>query len=677
MSSPAPRIPEPHQPKVGQVASMAAARQVELDEDEQREQAVSLLSVFIGGGLLAVGWAWGAVFPDQASVGSIVQLLAVVIVSWPVFQQAAEGFAAKDPGSYTEQLVALAILAAVVIGDFITAGMVPLLMEVGHLLEERSVMGARAAIEGIQKLQARRATVVVDGEERSVDPEDLEIGSTIVVRPGETIPADGVVIQGASSVDQAYITGESLHEDVGPGSPVFAGTINLDGLIRAEVKGVGDDTALGRVIALLQEAEDSKAPITRLLERYAAAYLPIVLAIAAIVLFTTGEVDRAIAVLVVACPCALVLSGPVAMVAALAVASRWGILIKGSSFLERVSEVDTVVLDKTGTVTLGTLSVLSLNPVDGVDETELLAVAGCCGHGSLHPVSRAAVVAAREAGLEPNPPAVLREIAGQGVEAEAEEGLLRMGRASWLSELGLDAVPAAASTGIAVHVARDGAVLGWLELADTPRPEAAETLQSLRTLGAQRLVLLTGDRERVAAEVAEQLGFDDFEAEVLPERKAELVAEEQAAGRRVMMVGDGVNDALALHSADVGVAVGAVINEVALGGADIGLMGNDLKRLPQMVDLANRTRHTINLNVLVGGGFSIMMLTAAAVGLINPMVGALLHNGGAIFVVMNSARLLVDPVDEAIAAPDVETANEETAGSDPASSDHAAIEAQS
>ena len=677
MSSPAPRIPEPPQPKVGQVASMAAARQVELDEDEQREQAVSLLSVFIGGGLLAVGWVWGAVFPDQASVGSIVQLVAVVIVSWPVFQQAAEGFAARDPGSYTEQLVALAILAAVVIGDFITAGMVPLLMEVGHLLEERSVMGARAAIEGIQKLQARRATVVDNGEERSVDPEDLEIGSTIVVRPGETIPADGVVLQGASSVDQAYITGESLHEDVGPGSPVFAGTINLDGLIRAEVKGVGDDTALGRVIALLQEAEDSKAPITRLLERYAAAYLPIVLAIAAIVLFTTGEVERAIAVLVVACPCALVLSGPVAMVAALAAASRWGILIKGSSFLERVSEVDTVVLDKTGTVTLGTLSVLSLNPVDGVDETELLTVAGCCGHGSLHPVSRAAVVAAREAGLEPHPPAVLREIAGQGVEAEAEEGLLRMGRASWLGELGLDAAPAAASTGIAVHVARDGAVLGWLELADTPRPEAAETLQSLRTLGAQRLVLLTGDRERVAAEVAEQLGFDDFEAEVLPERKAELVAEEQAAGRRVMMVGDGVNDALALHSADVGVAVGAVINEVALGGADIGLMGNDLKRLPQMVDLANRTRHTINLNVLVGGGFSIMMLTAAAVGLINPMVGALLHNGGAIFVVMNSARLLVDPVDEPVAAPDVETANEEMAERDPVSDKDAAIAEQS
>ena len=634
-------------PRVGQVASMAAARQVELDAEEQREQALDLLSVFIGGGLLAVGSAWGFFFPSQASVGAIVQLLAVGIVSWPIFKQAALGFAAKDPGSYTEQLVALAILAAVVIGDFITAGMVPLLMEVGHLLEERSVMGARAAIEGIQKLQARQATLLEDGKERSVQPEELKIGDTIVIRPGETIPADAVVLQGLSSVDQAYVTGESMHEDVGPGSPVFAGTINLDGFLRAEVKGVGNDTALGRVIALLQEAEGSKAPITRLLERYAAAYLPIVLAIAGIVLFTTGQVERAIAVLVVACPCALVLSGPVAMVAALAVASRWGILIKGSSFLERVSEVDTVVLDKTGTVTLGTLSVLSVNPMEGVTEAELLEVAGSCGHGSLHPVSRATVAAALAAGIEPMAPVSLREEAGKGVEAETENGVLRLGRATWLAELGLRVEPAETTTGIAVHIARGEKVLGWLEMADTPRPEAAEALRGLRALGAKRLVLLTGDREHVAAKVADQLGFDAYEAEVLPERKAELVAEEQAKGRRVMMVGDGVNDALALHGADVGVAVGAVINEVALGGADIALMGNNLNRLPQMVDLANRTRNAINLNVFVGGGFSILMLTAAAGGLINPMVGALLHNGGAIFVVMNSARLLVEPsVDE-------------------------------
>jgi Cd2+/Zn2+-exporting ATPase len=627
-------------PRVGAVASMAAARQVELDDEEQRELAMRLASVLIGGGLLALGWAWGRFQPDQATVAAVVQLVAVVVVSWPVFRQSIEGFFAKDPGSYTEQLVALAILAAVVIGDFTTAGLVPLLMEVGHLLEERSVMGARAAIEGISKLHARSATLLEGGQERVVATEDLRGGDLVVVRPGETIPADAVVVEGRSSVDQSSVTGESMHEDVGPGSRVFAGTVNLDGLVRLEVKGVGNETALGRVMELLREAEESKAPITRLLERYATAYLPIVLAVAAVVLFATGKVDRAIAVLVVACPCALVLSGPVAMVAALAVAAKWSILIKGSSFLERVSEVDTVVLDKTGTVTLGALSVLGVHPAEGLAPEELLRVAARCGHGSLHPVSRAAVQAARDRGVAFEPPVQLREQAGQGVEAETREGLLRLGRASWLSERGLQLPDVHPGRGIAVFVARDDVVLGWLELADTPRPEAAEALAGLRALGAQRLVLLTGDREQVAASVAEQLGFDAYEAEVLPERKAELVAAEQAAGRRVMMVGDGVNDALALHSADVGVAVGAVINEVALGGADIALMGNNLARLPQMVDLANRTRRTVNLNVLVGVGFSVLMLTLAAVGVISPLWGALLHNGGAIFVVVNSARLL-------------------------------------
>ncbi len=633
-------------PRVGRVASMAAARQVELEPEEQREMALRLGSVLVGGGLLAVGWAWGRFFPDQEPVAAVVQLIAVVIVAWPVFAQAAEGFVSKDPGSYTEQLVALAILAAVVIGDFTTAGLVPLLMEVGHLLEERSVMGARAAIEGIQKLHARTATLLEGETEREVASEDLRVGERVIVRPGETIPADAVVVHGRSSVDQSSVTGESIHEDVAPGSPVFAGTVNLDGLIQADVRGVGGDTALGRVVELLRKAEESKAPITRLLERYATAYLPIVLVIAGVVLFATGKVDRAIAVLVVACPCALVLSGPVAMVAALAVASRWSILIKGSSFLERVSEVDTVVLDKTGTVTLGNLSVLEAHPAEGVDAEELMRVAGRCGHGSLHPVSRAAFQAALERGIAVEPPLQLREQAGQGVAAETGEGLLRLGRASWLAEQGLSFDAVTPSRGIAVFVARGNEVLGWLELADTPRPEAAEALEGLRALGAKRLVLLTGDREAVAARVAEELGFDAYEAEVLPERKAELVAEEQAAGRRVMMVGDGVNDALALRSSDVGVAVGAVINEVALGGADIALMGNNLARLPQMVDLANRTRRTVNLNVTIGVGFSVLMLTLAAVGVISPLWGALLHNGGAIFVVVNSARLLTLVKDE-------------------------------
>ncbi|MEL6543078.1 MAG: cation-translocating P-type ATPase, partial [Myxococcota bacterium] len=619
---------------------MAAARRLELDAHERHHMALHILIPFVGGGLLALSWVWSWLFPGQDSVAAIVQLLAVGVVAWPVFKQAAEGFISKDPGSYTEQLVALAILAAVVIGDFTTAVMVPLLMEVGHLLEERSVMGARAAIDGIEKLHARSATLLENDGERVVESEELNVGDQVIVRPGETIPADAVVVQGRSSVDQSSVTGESMHEDVAPGSPIFAGTVNIDGLIHAEVRGVGNDTALGRVVQLLKEAEESKAPITRLLERYATAYLPIVLILASAVLFTTGEANRAIAVLVLACPCALVLSAPVAMVAALAVASRWSILIKGSSFLERVSEVDTVVLDKTGTVTLGSVHVLAVHPVEQVSQHELLRVAGRCGHGSLHPVSRAAFRAAKERGIDFEPALQLREEAGKGVLAETDEGLLRLGRASWLREQGLELPSVSPTEGIEVFVAQDDRLLGWLEMADTPRPEAAQALEGLRALGAERLLLLTGDREAEAAKVANALGFDAYEAEVLPERKAELIAEEQAAGRRVMMVGDGVNDALALRSADVGVAVGAVINEVALGGADIALMGNNLERLPQMVDLANRTRSTVNLNVTIGVGFSVLMLSLASIGVISPLWGALLHNAGAIFVVVNSARLL-------------------------------------
>ncbi|MEO0593518.1 MAG: cation-translocating P-type ATPase [Myxococcota bacterium] len=619
---------------------MAAARRLELDPHEARHMALHILSPLVGGGLLVLSWGWAWFFPGQESVAALVQLVAVAVVSWHTFKAAIEGFISQEPGSYTEQLVALAILAAVVIGDFTTAVMVPLLMEVGHLLEERSVMGARAAIDGIEKLHARSATLLGSDGEQVVGSEDLKVGDRVIVRPGETIPADAVVTHGRSSVDQSSVTGESMHEDVTPGSRIFAGTVNIDGLIHAEVRGVGSDTALGRVIELLRQAEESKAPITRLLERYATAYLPIVLVLAGAVLVVTGEVHRAIAVLVLACPCALVLSAPVAMVAALAVASRWSILIKGSSFLERVSEVDIVVLDKTGTVTLGSVSVLDVHPNPGVEPDELLRVAGRCGHGSLHPVSRAAFKAAQERGLDVAPADELREQAGQGVLAETDEGLLSLGRASWLVERGLDVPTVTASEGIEVFVARDNQVLGWLELADTPRPEAAEALDGLRALGAERLVLLTGDRKAEAEKVAEALGFDEYEAEVLPERKAELVAEEQAKGHRVMMVGDGVNDALALRSADVGVAVGAVMNEVALGGADIAMMGNNLARLPQMVDLANRTRSTVNLNVTVGVGFSILMLSLASIGLITPLWGALLHNAGAIFVVVNSARLL-------------------------------------
>jgi len=623
------------------------------DTPEQRWLHWRLSSVLLGGGSLAIGWAWGLYLPDQDQVAGIGILFGVLLLSWHVFITAGRGFLTHDPSTYSDQLVALAILAAFVSGDLLTAGLVPLLMEIGHILEERSVTGARAAIAGLGKLRASTAHIIEGDQERTVDVQQLRVRDRIVVRPGESIPADAVVLEGCSSVDQASVTGESLHEDVGIGSQVFAGTVNIDGMLLLEVRGVGLDTALGRIEAHLRQAEGTKAPVTRMLERYAAIYLPVVLCIAGLTLFITGDVGRAIAVLVVACPCALILSGPVAMLVALAVAARWGVLIKSSGFLEQASAVDTLILDKTGTLTLGELTIVDVLPSTGCTAEELLRTAATCGFGSMHPVSRAIVIAARDRGLPFPPPCEVHEHAGVGLEVRSGDSKLLLGRASWMNERGLSLPTTDERGGIVTWVARDRNILGLISLADRPKPEAREVLDTLRQQGIRQIILVTGDRLDVALSVANELGIEEIHAEMLPEQKAEIVKREQSEGRCVMVVGDGINDALALHSADVGVAIGAGINEVALGSADIALMGTDLSRLPQLMVLAKRTRDTVNLNILVGVSFSIGMLSLAAAGIISPALGALLHNGGAIFVVINSTRLL-SLLKESTDEPDVE-----------------------
>lgn len=613
-----------------------------LTETEKKQIAFQLGPLLTGAGLLALGFVYSLLFPDQRTVSSAIQAAAAVIVSIPIFTQAIQGFVARPTKDLTEQLVALAILAAMASGDFVTATLVPLFLELGHLFEERSSRGARAAIEGIRKLRAHRATVLRDGSEREVSPDDVELGDVVVVRPGEVIPCDGEVESGYSSVDQAPITGESHYEDVSPGSTVFSGTVNLGGLLRLKTTGVGTQTVLGRVVELLKQVEESKTPVIRLLERYAGAYLPFVLAMSALTLYLTGELDRAITVLIVACPCALVLAGPAAMVASMTATTRQGILIKSSSFLESAAEVETLILDKTGTVTAGVLSVSQVCPAPGRTERDVLLAAARCGYGSLHPISRAVVREVESRGLEFSAPDDVREVPGEGVVGTSGETTWRLGRRTWLE--GEDVAFGSWSdeldgSGPGAWVSEDGEAIGLLVLVDRPREDAIAALDEMRELGIDRLVLLTGDRQAEAAKVAAQLGFDDYVAEVLPEQKLDIVRREQERGP-VMMVGDGVNDALALSGADVGVAVGARINEVALGGADVALMTNDLERLPRMMRLAEQTRAVIIQNALLGTAFSVGMLGLASAGVVSPLVGALLHNGGSLFVIMNSSRLL-------------------------------------
>ena len=611
-----------------------------LSFDERRRISIRLSAGLTGIGLLALGTLLVRLAPDEWQIGEFFRGLAAAVVGIPTLISGLRGVVTGDTRRATDQLVAIAVLAAAATGDFVTATLIPLFLEVGRLFEERSSLGARAAIDGIRALGARQAVRWRNGVEERVDPNSLKPGDEILVRPGERIAVDGTVLEGRAAVDQSAITGESLHEDVGPGSPVFAGTVALDGMLRIQVRGAGADTVLGRVVQLLADVERTSVPVLRLFERRAGVWLPLVLTLAASTLFFTENLSRAIAVLVVAAPTALVVAGPASMVAAMTVATRLRILIKSADFLERASDIDTLILDKTGTVTVGAPVVTEIRPTPGQTDATLLTVAASCGFGSLHPVSRAVVADALSRGIVATPPADLQERPGLGVVAMVDGREAVLGRRQLLVDLGVNGVPEDAGDVSQVWVAYDGRCLGCLVLRDQPRAEARDALAAMRALGIVRLVLLTGDRAAVAREVGQILDVDEVVAEVLPAQKLEVVRAEQAAGHTVMMVGDGVNDAPALGGADVGVAIGAELNEVALGGADVALLGTDLGRLPKLIGLADITRRIIGENVWLAFGLSVVLIALATRGILDPLTGALSQSVAVLIVVANSARIL-------------------------------------
>jgi Cd2+/Zn2+-exporting ATPase len=618
--------------------SNPAAVATTLDADERRRIGIRLGAGLVAIGLLGLGTLLIALSPEQWEVGEMCRAFAVAVVGVPTLVSGVRGVVTGDTRRTTDQLVAIAILAAAATGHFVTATVIPLVLEIGRLFEERSALGARAAIEGVRALGARQAVRLRAGVEERVDPNTLTTADEILVRPGERIAVDGTVLEGRAAVDPSAITGESLHQDVAPGDPVFAGTVVVDGLLRIGVRGTGADTVLGRVVALLAEVERTATPVLRLFERRAGVWLPLVLTIAATTLFFTSDLSRAITVLVVATPTALVVAGPAAIVAAMTIATRLRILIKSADFFERASDVDTLILDKTGTVTVGAPTVTEVHLADGVDEDLLFRAAVACGFGSLHPVSRAVVAAGQARGIL-GKPAELQERAGLGVVAMLDGKQAVLGRKALLDELGITGATDDGDVS-QVWVAYDRKYLGRLVLRDQPRPEARAALDAMRALGIERVILLTGDRAAVAQEAGGLLGVDEVIAEVLPAQKLEVVRAQQKDGRVVMMVGDGVNDAPALGGADVGVAIGAELNEVAVGGADVALLGADLGRLPRLIALADATRRALGQNVWLAFGISIALIALAAGGILDPITGALLQSAGVLSIVLNSARIL-------------------------------------
>ena len=601
--------------------------------------------VLLGALCLLIDGAIRLLRPDQADVAAVWAMIGTAIVALPVLWDAiaglkSEGFAATK--FYMDQFITLAVVACFAIGQYVTGGIVAIILVIGQVLEERTMLGAREALDRLATLAKVRARRLRDGVEEEIDSDQLSPGDRVRVRPGDTVPADGRVISGHSTINQATITGESIPVEAEAGDEVFAGTSNLTGSIEVEVTKTGEQTVLGRVRHIVEEAQTSRAPIMRLTEEYARYYTPLILIIGGFVLFFTHDATRAISVIIVSIPCAFVLASPAAMIAALASSSRLGILIKSVRFLEQAASIDTIVFDKTGTLTTGQLLVERVQPTGTLSEQELLVLAASAESHSSHPVARALVIEAQNRKLTLLEATAVEEAHGHGVSARLGERQVLIGRASWLASHGVSVNhdQHEAHNLSVLHLAVNGELAGVVYLSDRVRGEAGDTAAHLGRLGINRLIMLTGDRPNVAEAVAANLGIREVRAECLPQHKLEVVNALKTEGRRVLVVGDGINDAPALAAGDLSVAMGALGSDVAIQAADAALMTEDLGRLPVLLALSRRTLHTVHMNLLAGMVFIVLAIVASSLGWVTPIMAAFIHEFGAFFVLFNSARLL-------------------------------------
>jgi Cd2+/Zn2+-exporting ATPase len=611
--------------------------------------ALRMLLSMIAAGLLCVAVLWRVAFPDAQYLSNLVAGGAAVLVAIPVLSAGWISVVRPSLHGMTDLLVAIALVAAWATGDLMTAAILPIVMIIGHVLEERSLLGSQEAIRAMSRLVSTTTRRIGrDDTIETVPTGHIRIGDRIELRAGDRVPVDGVVLSGRSSLDTASLTGESVPADVKENEAVLAGSINLDGRLVVRVSRVGSDTTLGKIIALMETAEQAKPPVTRLLERYAGPYITLVLLIAACAWLTTQSSEAMLAVLVASCPCALVLAAPATAIAAIAVAARHGILIKGSAFLEHAAEVTSVVFDKTGTVTSGELSLVRAEPADATDpegRAAMIRLAAALGGNSSHPVSRGLARLARPED-RPEDRVVLSDVqesGGLGVTAVENGVTVALGRLELFERLGVKATEPPNYDGPVAGVSQGAAFLGWLLLADKPRLEASAAIADLRQLGLERLTLLTGDRARVARRIGETLGVTDVQAEALPEEKMGRVLKEVEQGFRPLVVGDGINDSLALKVGAVGVAMGAQGTDVALASADIVLMTSDLRRLGTCLRLSRRCRRTIHVNVGIGLGWMVILVALAGTGMLGAegaIIAAVFHNLSTLLGMANAGRLL-------------------------------------
>ncbi len=544
--------------------------------------------------------------------------------------------------------VTVALIATIAIGQFRAAAIVVFIMSVAGALESYTLGKTRRSIRNLLDLAPKMVTIRRGQEEVTIPANDVVVGDVVIVRPGGRIAVDGVVVAGASSVNQAPITGESMPVEKFKGSEVFSGTLNETGRLEIKTTKAGDDTTLSRIVHLVEQAQGTKAPIQTIADRFTVWFLPTVLVLAIIGFLTSGDVNVAVSVLLVACPCAFAIATPTAVTAGISNMARRAVLIKGGVFLELAGKIDTLVIDKTGTFTFGRPKVVDVIAFDGQLENDVLQMAAIAEKYSEHPLAKSVMTLAKERGIEtPDPDDFNIEI-GMGVRARCNGKDIFVGKEDFLRSEGIlidaeieQTVKEQTHQGrTVVLVANDKHAVGLITIADEIRPQTHQAIASLKAMGIKNITMLTGDNHRVAASVAEQIGVDDFQAELLPEDKLQFVKKLQSQGHLVGMIGDGINDAPALALADVGIAMGTAGTDVAIETADVTLMNDDLSRVVEFMEMSKKVLLRIKLNIFFSIIYNVVGLALASFGMLTPVLAVIFQETGCVTVVFSSALLL-------------------------------------
>lgn len=593
--------------------------------------------------LLASWFGW---FKDFLPID--VAWVSIVISGMPILKGAIVGlFTRFDIKAGV--LVSIALIASISIGEYFAAGEIAFIMMLGEILENRTVRKAQENVKKLLQLAPQTARIRTSDGELEIPIEQIKADEILLVKPGESIPVDGIIISGQTAINQSIITGESMPVDKSVGDDVFVGTINQLGAIEIKATKVGEDTSLSKLIRLIKEAEGKKAPVVRIADKWATAIVPMALLLSIITYFATQDITRAVTILVVFCPCALVLATPTAIMAGIGNASKKGILIKSGEALEKVAKLNTIAFDKTGTITYGRPEVTDVLSLSNEYTDELvLKMAAVAEKFSEHPLGKAITAKSKELPLYIDDPEEFRLDLGQGVIAQYDNKKVLVGNRKLLkcNQVVIDSkikehfevFESEGKTVMAVAV--EDEVIGLITVMDKIKAKSRSTIEKLRSIGIRNLMLITGDNEITASSIGRQVGIEKIYSEQLPEDKLKVIQEQISAGKNVCMVGDGINDAPALAISDIGVAMGALGADIAIETADIALMSDDISKVPELILLSRKVLKTITVNVFISMGINFGAILLAAFGLINPVIGALVHNFGSVLVIAISATLL-------------------------------------